>query len=240
MEAHRIAYGPDPLHFGDLRLPARDGPHPVVVFIHGGFWRARFGLEHSAPFCEAITGAGIATWNIEYRRVGQAGGGWPGTFDDVLRGTQFIEQIARSHPIDLRSVFLAGHSAGGHLALWVAAQNKIELRLAISLGGVVDLRRAFELHLSAGAVEDFIGATPAEAPDRYHAASPIELLPMRTPQLLLHGTRDEIVPIELSERFAAASNNCELLRLEGGDHFDVIGDRGRAILLPYLTCAEPQ
>ena len=238
MEPQRIAYGPDPLHFGDLRLPARAGPHPVVIFIHGGFWRARFGLEHSAPFCEAITEVGIATWNIEYRRVGQAGGGWPGTLDDVLRGTQFIEQIAQSYPIDLRRVFLAGHSAGGHLALWVAAQNQIELRLAISLGGVVDLRRAFELHLSSGAVEDFIGATPAGEPARYTAASPIELLPMRTPQLLLHGTRDEIVPIELSDRFAAASNNCELLRLEGDDHFDVIGDRGRAILLPYLTCAE--
>ena len=104
----------------------------------------------------------------------------------------------------------------------------------------MDLLRAFELHLSAGAVEDFLGATPAEAPDRYSAASPIELLPMRTPQLLLHGTRDEVVPIELSERFAAASNNCELLRLDGADHFDVIGERGRAILLPYLSCAEPQ
>lgn len=239
MTTTRIAYGPGPQHFGDLRLPAGPGPHPAIIFIHGGFWRARFSLEHSAAFCTSLTAAGVATWNVEYRRVGDAGGGWPGTLDDVLLAAQFIATIARQHPIDLRRVFVGGHSAGGHLALWVAAQNKIDLRRAISLGGIADLRRGFELHLSSGAVEDFLGGTPEEAPERYRSASPVELLPIPTRQLLIHGTRDDIVPLELSERFAAASSNCELLRLEGGDHFDVIGERGREILLPYLTCAEP-
>jgi acetyl esterase/lipase len=221
----RLTYGPGALHFGDLRLPAGDGPHPAVVYIHGGFWRAKYGLDHAGHFCEALRSAGVATWNIEYRRVGQDGGGWPGTLDDVLRAARFIEQIARSHPIDLDRVLVAGHSAGGQLALWVAAQDAIELLAAVSFSGVVDLRRAFELHLGDGAVEEFLGVTPEQVPGRYDTASPIELLPIRIPQLLIHGTRDDVVPIELSERFSAASENCEIRRLEGADHFDAIDPR---------------
>jgi acetyl esterase/lipase len=221
----RLSYGPNALHFGDLRMPAGAGPHPAIIYIHGGFWRAKYGLEHAGHFCEALRSAGVATWNIEYRRVGQDGGGWPGTLDDVLRAARFIERIARSHPIDLERVLVAGHSAGGQLALWVAAQDAIELRGAVSLGGVVDLRRAFELRLGDGAVEQFLGAAPDEAPERYDTASPIDLLPFRTPQLLIHGTWDDVVPIELADRFDAASNNCKILRLEGGDHFDAIDPR---------------
>jgi acetyl esterase/lipase len=221
----RLTYGPGALHFGDLRMPAGAGPHPAIIYIHGGFWRANYGLEHAGHFCEALRSAGVATWNIEYRRVGQDGHGWPGTLDDVLRAAQFIERIAHSHPIDLERVLVAGHSAGGQLALWMAAQDAIELRAAVSLGGVVDLRRAFELHLGDGAVEQFLKATPVEAPGRYGTTSPIELLPIRTPQLLIHGTRDDVVPIELADRFGAASRNCKIVRLEGGDHFDVIDPR---------------
>jgi len=232
----RISYGPEPLHFGDLRLPSGPGPHPVLIFMHGGFWRARYTLDHAGHVCAALAQQGVATWNIEYRRVGDAGGGWPGTLDDVRRGTEFIEAIARSHAIDPERVVLAGHSAGGQLALWVAAQNKMPLRRVISLAGVTDLRRAFELHLGDGAAEEFLGGTPDEVPDRYGATSPIELLPIRAPQSLIHGTRDDVVPIELSERFCATSRNCELLRLEGADHFDVIDPRSYAATL--FECAK--
>jgi acetyl esterase/lipase len=221
----RIPYGPEPLHFGDLRLPSGPGPHPVLIFLHGGFWRARFTLDHAGHMCAELARQGVATWNIEYRRVGDAGGGWPGTLDDVLRGAGFIEELVRLHAIDPGRVVLAGHSAGGQLALWVAAQNKMRLRQVVSIAGVTDLRRAFDLHLGNGAVEQFLGGTPDELPGPYGAASPIELLPIRTPQLLIHGTRDDVVPIELSERFCAASDNCELLRLEGADHFDGIDPR---------------
>lgn len=221
----RIAYGPHPLHFGDLRLPSRGGPHPVLIFVHGGFWRARYTLDHAGHLCAAMALQGIATWNLEYRRAGDEGGGWPGTLEDVVEGVQFVRSIARSHAIDLDRVVLAGHSAGGHLALWVAAQDKLPLKRVISLGGVTDLRRAFDLHLGNGAAAEFLGGSPDEVPDRYASASPLELLPIRTPQLLIHGTRDDIVPVELSERFSEASKNCELLPLPGADHFDVIDPR---------------
>jgi len=224
-KAIRLAYGPEPLQFGELYVPGSPGPHPTVILIHGGYWRARYKLDLMDGLAEDLAGRGIAAWNIEYRRVGDVGGGWPATLNDVLRATQFIEQIARSYAIDLDRVAVAGHSAGGHLALWAAAQDKTPFCRAISLAGVTDLKRAFELHLGAGATEQFLGGAPDEVPDRYGATSPIELLPIRAPQLLIHGTSDDVVPIELSDRFGAVSKNCELVRLEGADHFDVIDPR---------------
>ncbi len=92
---HRLAYGSDPNQFGDLRLPKGAGPFPVVMNIHGGFWRAKYDLLHAGHFCAAITGKGIATWNLEYRRNGNPGGGWPGTFEDIASGYRFLPQIAQ-------------------------------------------------------------------------------------------------------------------------------------------------
>lgn len=221
----RIRYGPEPLHYGDLRVPHRAGPFPAIMFIHGGFWRSRFTLDHSGHICAALARAGIATWSIEYRRVGDAGGGWPGTAQDVLLALEFLPGLAHDYSLDPHRTAVMGHSAGGHLSLWAAAQNKIALRTAISLGGVVDLRRGFELHLGSGAVQEFMGASPKDAPEQYRAASPIELLPIPTPQLLIHGAKDEVVPVELSESYVKASSNARLVRLDGGDHFDVIDPR---------------
>jgi acetyl esterase/lipase len=122
----RIPYGPDPLQFGDLRLPEGPGPHPVVVVVHGGFWRARWDLEHIGHACAALTReAGVATWCIEYRRIGNEGGGWPGTFLDVGAATDFLREIAKTHSLDLDRVVTIGHSAGGHLAVWLAARQHI-------------------------------------------------------------------------------------------------------------------
>ncbi|MGA2597718.1 MAG: alpha/beta fold hydrolase [Bryobacteraceae bacterium] len=223
----RIPYGPEALHFGDLRLPAGAGPHPLLIFIHGGFWRARRNLEYAGHLCATLAERGVASWNIEYRRVGDSGGGFPGTLDDVLMAGRFVEELAQSHPFDLTRVTVAGHSAGGQLALWLAAQECLPLRRAISLAGVTDLRRGSELHLGDGAIDDFMGGSPAQVGAAYRAASPIDLLPIRTPQLMIHGTLDDVVPVELSDRFAAASQNCEFLRLEGADHFDIVDPRSR-------------
>jgi len=223
--AERIPYGEAGLHFGDLRVPSSSGPHPAIIFLHGGFWRNHRTLDYAGHLCASLQAAGVATWNVEFRRVGDTGGGWPGTAADALDGARFFTGIAESRGIDLKRVAIAGHSAGGHLALWVAAQGAIDLTLAISLGGVVDLHRACELNLGDGAVQQFLGATPQQDPQRYREACPIELLPVRVPQLLIHGTADDIVPLELSQRFASKSVNAELLELDGADHFDVIDTR---------------
>ena len=118
---HRLTYGSTPLEFGELRLPKTPGPHPVAVLIHGGCWVDRLpgrdpritGFEPLRPFAAALTAAGVATWNIEYRRAGHRGGGWPGTFQDVASATDFLRKLAPKHDLDLTRVVLVGHSAGG-------------------------------------------------------------------------------------------------------------------------------
>ncbi len=220
--ADRIAYGPDPNQFGDLRVPPGDGPFPVIIFIHGGFWRARYDLAHTAAACTELTRAGFATWNLEYRRLGQAGGGWPGTMDDVRSGAVHISSFAGRYQLDLARVAVAGHSAGGQLALWLASCNDLPVRAVIGLAPVSDLRAAWKLGLSNGVVTEYLGGDPKQVPDRYRAASPIELLPLVPGQRLLHGTADEDVPFELSQQFTLASGNAELIALEGAGHMGLV------------------
>jgi hypothetical protein len=119
----RLAYGGGPLQFGELRLPDGDGPHPVAIVIHGGCWLAEYDLGYMSGLADALTDAGIATWSIEYRRVGDDGGGWPGTFQDVADAADFLVEIAPGCNLDLDRVAAVGHSAGGHLALWLAGRK---------------------------------------------------------------------------------------------------------------------
>ncbi len=231
----RIPYGNGPLQFADLRLPAGDGPHPCAIAIHGGFWRNRYGLDYLGHLCVALAARGIATWNIEYRRLGDPGGGWPGTFHDVAAASRYLVDHATELGVDPERVIAIGHSAGGHLASWLASLENVpadseiataplELRGAVPLAGVMDLERCWELHLSDDVVVDFLGGTPAEVPERYAAASPAALAPSPIPHLLVDGTWDENVPIELSERYqqAAAGGTSALLALPRADHFDVV------------------
>jgi len=224
----RIAYGTDEFHFGDLRLPQSSPPHPVAVMVHGGFWRSKYGLAYLDAMCEALTVAGIATWNIEYRRLGNPGGGWPGTCDDVANAAGHLAKIADEFNLDLNRTIAIGHSAGGHLAFWLASQNKI-LKAAISLAGVLDLRRSYELHLSTTVVADFLGGSPDEVPDRYQSASPIEHLPLGIPQRLFHGTADSSVPFEISERYVHTAqlrgDDAELITLQNAGHFELVDPR---------------
>ncbi len=230
----RLAYGRDENQFLDLRLPAGRGPHPVVLNLHGGFWRSRYDLGHAGELCAALTRKGVATCNLEYRRVGNAGGGWPGTFDDVQAGFRFLSTIAAAQALDLARVVLIGHSAGGHLALWLAARlgaaKTSGLRGVVALAAVSDLQQAWELHLSNDAVVGLLGGTPKEVAEHYAEASPMEL-PIAVPQRLIHGAEDEIVPIAMSRAYVARKaprEDARLVEPPHCDHFDLIDPQSKA------------
>jgi acetyl esterase/lipase len=198
----RIAYGPGPLQFGNLRLPKKPGPHPVLVFVHGGCWLSQYDISLTGSLEQAIADSGIAVWSIEYRRVGDAGGGWPNTFTDVAAGADFLRTIASKYSLDLNRIVVGGHSAGGQFALWLAARKRIssesELHSAnpLAVKGVFGLAPAPDLEaLSASGVcgkviDRMMGGTPAEHADRYAAASPVRFIPIGGPQSLVVGTRD--------------------------------------------------
>ncbi len=223
----RIPYGKAPQQFGDIFLPEGSGPHAAVIFIHGGFWRNAFSLDHAGHLCAALAKAGAAVWNLEYRRLGDPGGDWAGMSDDVIRGAQQLVPIASRYNLDLKRVIASGHSAGGQLALWLAAQQAVDLRGVVPLAAVSDLRRAYALQLDSGVVGELLGGSPDRVPQRYAAASPIELLPIPVPQRVVHGTADNIVPFDMSQRFAKASKNAKLIALPGAGHFDLIDPRAK-------------
>lgn len=228
---HRLAYGSLANQFGDLRLPKGNGPFPVAINLHGGFWRAKYDLLHAGHLCAALSSRGIATWNLEYRRVGNSGGGWPGTFEDILNGYRFIPQIARRFQLNPERIVVIGHSAGGHLALCLAAHEP-SVTHAISLAGVVDLKRAFELHLSNDAVVEFLGGKPEEVGDHYREADPMLLHVSHASQVLVHGDKDEIVLPEFSRRYVdvkkKSGESAALIEISKADHFDLIDPRSAA------------
>jgi acetyl esterase/lipase len=226
----RILYGSEPKQFGDLRVPRPNGAkHPVAVVLHGGFWRNRFTLDYLGHLCQSLQQVGIATWNLEYRSIGDAGGAWPGTFDDAAAGAAHVLQLADEHNLDPARIVTLGHSAGGHLALWLASRQLS--RGCVSLGGVADLKRAWELGLSNSVVAELLGGNPSEVPERYRAADPMELLPLPSvegrmvPQRLFHGRDDTIVPLEIAERYAAVAqvkgDDAKVIVLDGG-HFEPV------------------
>ena len=180
------------------------------MLIHGGFWKADYGLELMDALCADLAARGWAAWNIEYRRLGN-GGGVPFTLDDVGAAIDHLDQLPG---VDRSRVVTIGHSAGGHLAAWAATRDnhRVAVTGVVSQAGVLDLQRAAELRLSNGVVERFLRGQPTDV------ASPIERLPLGVPALLTHGGRDDIVPVEISERFARASGATLLVEPEE-DHF---------------------
>ena len=217
----RSPYGEDSSQYGELRVPTVPGPHPVVVLIHGGCFKAAYAtLRDLAPMGDALKRDGIATWNIEYRRLGQPGGGWRGTYLDVARGIDQLRTLARKHNLDLGRTVLLGHSAGGHLAMWAAARARVPagsplytsdplpVRGVIDLAGPLDLTANIQQyeHLCRDTViTALLGGTPATLPERYAQASPIKLLPLGVPQVLVIGDHEDFVPRPFVEAYAAAA-----------------------------------
>jgi len=205
----RLAYGPEPLQFGDLRLAEGVSP-PLAVVLHGGYWKATYNLIHTGHMCRALTEAGIATWNIEYRCVGVPNGTWPSAGDDVALAVEF----ARELPVDQERVVLVGHSAGGQLALWAGKRAKLPV---VALAPVSDVRESASRTGPDGPPARFM------APKHFADGSPLELLPLGVAQLVIHGTEDESVPYEMSLRYVeAAAGEAELVTLEGCGHFEPI------------------
>jgi len=221
----RVAYGNDPNQFLDVRLPRTKGPHSVLLNIHGGYWRAKYDLAHTGHLCEALRAAGIATFNTEYRRIGNAGGGWPGTFEDIRSAYRFVQQEHARFHIDLNRLVVMGHSAGGQLALCLAA-HETSVRSAISLAGVVDLKKAFALHLSNDAVVEYLGGKPDAVPEHYREADPMELSIPKGRQWLVHGSEDDTVPLAFSRDYVAqkkkTGESVELVEIPRAGHFELI------------------
>jgi len=234
-----VQYGREPDQFAEARFPSGEGPFPLLLVIHGGFWSAANDLRHISRFCAALTSRGIVTCSLEYRRVGQKGGGWPGTFIDVASGSEYLRQLlSRDRRVDMRRAAVIGHSSGGHLALWLGARHRLPrdsvlrggqspwLTAVISLAGIADLGEAWRSRLGSGAVDRLMGGGPDRYPDRYSEASPIELLPTALRQVLIHGRGDDSVPIVQSERFVqrarAVGDKATLLPLDGIGHMELI------------------
>jgi acetyl esterase/lipase len=223
----RIAYGGEPLQFGDLRLPPGRGPHPLVVFVHGGYWQAIYNLTHAGHLCVDLADHGVATWNVEYRRVGDPGGGWPGCLDDVDAALAHVRRLAERYPLDLERVVLMGHSAGGQLALLAARQTPIGLRGAVSLAGVVDLRLIHETGDDNGVIARMLGGPPEHAPELWRDASPRSYIPLGVPFVLACGTEDvHWEPnVLVAEEALAAGDDVELVPLPGAGHFELVDPR---------------
>jgi len=231
----RLVYGSDPNQFVDLRLPKIKELAPLAIVIHGGYWRAKYDLGYMGHLCAALTAKGFATANAEYRRVGNAGGGWPGTFSDIRSAYQFLSQMSkkalkkkeRRFAFDPARVVVIGHSAGSQLGICLAARES-GVKAVISLAGVVDLQRAYALHLSNDAVVEFLGGTPAEVPDHYKEADPM-MLRVKAKQWMVHGKADDVVPPQFSSDYVAAKLKMQedacLAELAGAGHFDVVDPR---------------
>lgn len=237
MSVETIEFGPDPSQVGDLHLPEVEPPWPVVVLLHGGFWRARYGRDLMTPLAEDLISRSYAAWVVEFRRLGMEGGGWPGTLDDVATGMDTLGRIAAERALDLERIATLGHSSGGQLALWLAARRSLPAhapggrpavhpRAAISCSGVLDLTRAAEQEIGNGAVVELLGGLPSEAPERYELVSPSARVPIGVPTVVLHGDHDAVVPPSQSRTYAelaiSAGDPVQLVELPGIGHYDFL------------------
>jgi acetyl esterase/lipase len=229
MKPTTVHYGSHRAQVAEVWRPSAPGDRPVLVLLHGGFWRQVYTKRLMHGLARAVADLGWVAFNVEYRRVGPLGsGGWPGTFDDVSAA---VDAIGTLEGVDQARVVTCGHSAGGHLALWAASarvtgpevDHPVRPCAAISLAGVVDLVGAARQGLGGGAVEALMGGAPGTHPDRYALGSPAALLP---------GEADRTVPASLSRdyvsRATALGDDARYVPLAGASHMDMISAHGPA------------
>ncbi|MDA7772711.1 alpha/beta hydrolase [Pseudomonadales bacterium] len=229
-----VPYGAGEHQFAEYWHPGTSEP-ALVILIHGGCWSNEYGLDHIRALASKLKGSGYAVWSTEYRRVGDVGGGWPGTFEDIADSLNYTDKLSN---INQHAKFVMGHSAGGHLALWVAAAGhlplesplgkrmKTQIQGAIGLAPIADLA-AYSLGDNSCEVvtEKLMGGSAIDLAERYALGSPSALLPS-IDSILIHGEGDTIVNISQSQRYAASSSRASIIPLKGLGHFDMINPEG--------------
>lgn len=254
------AYGPDPLQFGELNLPATGTNFPVAIIVHGGCWSSTLGglppemTSHDLlrPLAAALAEQGIATWNVEYRRLGNAGGGWPGTYEDLGLAADDLPALAAANHLDLSRVIVIGHSAGGQLALWLAARRKLQpgselyrpnplpIKGVVDIDGPPSLAAAStidDLVCGSHVIQKFLGGTPQQVPDHYAQGSADGLLPLGVPQQVLFSGKTEFLSKDRSQwsslftNYAAqaekSGDNVQVTRMDKAGHFDGINPQSK-------------
>jgi len=254
----RLAYGGAPSQYAELFLPAGAGPFPVVVLIHGGCWVKEFqGIVQMRNLAGALTAQGIAVWNVEYRRIDEVGGGYPGTYQDAAAALDLLIANAAAHHLDTHRLVAMGHSAGGHLVQWLAGRGKLPpssplyaahpfaLREIIALGSIGDLRnRAANLKQVCGVdIEQLTGRPTAGRPDVYADTSPAELVPNGSHTVLINGSLDTVsspqTAVDYAARARQAGDKIETLVLPQASHFDEVSASSPAwaLILPVIQKA---
>ena len=251
---HRYDYGSDPQQFAELTLPATTPPHPLIVLVHGGGYREMYNLRPLGPIVASLAEAGFAVWNIEYRRFGN-GGEYPRMFQDVAAAADTLAQIAEAHELDLGKVISMGHSAGGHLALWLAGRRKIKassplggsaplaIHGVVALAPLADVSHGSESDLSSDALLAVMGGTASSAPQAYRDGCPAQLLPLGVAHTTLVGSED-LAMLANARRFVkaaqAAGDAARLIVLPGAGHFEIVAvdcDEWRAVAQAVATHA---
>ena len=237
-----FSYGIDANQFGQLFLPRGKGPFAVAVVLHGGCWKKFADLKNTVPMSDALRNAGLAVWNVEYQRVDNEGGGWPGTYLDVGAAIDYLRTIAAEHRLDLQRVITVGHSAGGHLASWAAARHRLpkssplyvadplRVRAVVNLAGPARLQSLSAEHqqkvCGSVPVTQLLGGEIDQMPERLREGSPAEMLPLGVPQILITGSLDWLVPPALGEEYVAlakqSGDEARMTIVEGAGHFEVI------------------
>ena len=251
----QIAYGPAPSQYAQLFRPSGAGPFPVVVLVHGGCWTVQFGgIKQMRNVANALSSQGIAVWNVEYRRVDEEGGGYPGTYQDMHAVIDSLQSHASQYQLDTSRIVAMGHSAGGQLVQWIAGRSKLPktsplyrehilpINNIISLGGLADLRHEEKLIKSScdRDIAQLAGSASNDRPDIYSDTNAADLIPNGTRTVLITGELDTISPPRVAHDYAAravkAGDHAEVLILPGASHYDEIAATSPAwkMVLPVI------